>query len=307
MAYSQHCVQKRDCRRTDGRYRVVHMSDAPSEEMPRERMVSHWNAAFHAAADHFDDEPVSFFARFGAELVTRCRIAPGERVLDVGCGTGHAALAAAELVGANGTVVGADLAVPLLDVARAKAIARGYDHVEFVEGDFRSLGHPDDHFDVVLCSFAIFLVPDMPGALAELWRMVAPGGRLGVTSWGPELFEPAGSIWGNALDAERPADQIPTGPSPRAQWESPEQARALFAAGGIDGSIESEYVAGTHPIRHGDDWWTIVLGTGMRGVIDMLDPAAAERVRVATTSAIDAVGIDELVTDVIYTVATKPA
>src|SRR6187200_3189309 len=131
MAYSQ---QRRCgrlaafCRRTDGRYRVVQMGDGPSDAM-----VGRWNAAFNAAADHFDDEPVSFFARFGAELVTRSRIAPGERVLDVGCGTGHAALAAAELVGANGTVVGADLAVPLLDVARAKAIARGYDHVEFVE------------------------------------------------------------------------------------------------------------------------------------------------------------------------------
>ena len=271
-----------------------------------EEMVDRWNAAFNAAADHFDAEPVSFFARFGAELVARCGVAPGERVLDVGCGTGHAALAAADAVGANGTVVGADLSSPLLEVAREKASARGAHHVEFVEGDYRALGFPDGAFDVVLCSFAIFLVPDMPAALAELWRMVAPGGRLGVTSWGPELFEPAGSIWGTALNAERPADQIPTGPSPRAQWESPEQAAGLFTSGGIDAPIVSEYVAGTHPIRHGDDWWTIVLGTGMRGVIEALPPEAATRVRIATTSMLDAAGVRELVTDVIYTVATKP-
>jgi SAM-dependent methyltransferase len=226
-------------------------------------------------------------------------------VLDVGCGTGHAALAAAEVVGPSGAVVGADLAPSLLDVARAKASARGFDHIEFVEGDFRALGHPDEAFDVVLCSFAIFLVPDMPGALTELWRMVAPGGRLGVTSWGPALFEPAGSIWGELVRAELAAEQRSTGPSPRAQWESPEQAIGLFAAGGIDAPIASEYVAGTHPIRHGDDWWTIVLGTGMRGVVDGLGPEAAERVRVGTTSAIDAAGVRELVTDVIYTVATK--
>jgi hypothetical protein len=61
-----------------------------------------------------------------------------------------------------------------------------------------------------------------------------------------------------------------------------------------------------HRIRNGDEWWTIVMGTGMRGVIDSLEPQAAERVRFATTGAIDAAGIHELVTDVIYTVATKP-
>jgi hypothetical protein len=81
----------------------------------------------------------------------------------------------------------------------------------------------------------------------------------------------------------------------------------LFAAGGIDAPMVSEYVPGSHPIRNGDDWWTIVLGTGMRGVIDSLGPDAAERVRVATTSTIDAAGFQEIITDVIYTVATKPA
>src|SRR5262245_23608034 len=142
MAYSQHGVksdEKESCRRTDGRTRVVQMRDDPSET-PSEEMVGRWNTAFNAAADHFDDEPVSFFARFGAELVTRCGVAPGERVLDVGCGTGHAALAAAEIVGPSGVVVGADLAVPLLEVARAKARAQGLEHVDFVEGDYRALG-----------------------------------------------------------------------------------------------------------------------------------------------------------------------
>jgi ubiquinone/menaquinone biosynthesis C-methylase UbiE len=274
---------------------------------PSEDMVGRWNRTFSAAAEHFDDEPVSFFARFGAELVARCGAAPGDRVLDVGCGTGHAALAAAEVVGRRGRVVGADLAAPLLDVARAKASARGVEHVEFVEGDFRALGFPDGAFDVVLCSFAIFLVPDMPGALAELWRMVAPGGRLGVTSWGPELFQPAGSMWWEALKGELAAADVPTGPSPRAQWESPEQAVRLFAAGGIDAPITSEYVAGVHRIRNGDEWWTIVMGTGLRDLVDRLEPAAVDRVRVACAAAIDDADIHDLTSDVIYTVATKPA
>ena len=100
------------------------MDHAASEQVSEE-MVGRWNAAFEAAADHFDDEPLSFFPRYGAELVARCGVAPGERVLDVGCGTGHAALSAAEAVGPNGSVVGADLALQLLEVARAKATTLG--------------------------------------------------------------------------------------------------------------------------------------------------------------------------------------
>jgi hypothetical protein len=185
-----------------------------------EEMVGRWKAAFHAAADHFDDEPLSFFARFGAELVARCDVASGERVLDAGAN-------AVSTTSTSSKVISARSASRMARSTPCSAASR-------------SSSSPT-------CP--------APSPSCGGWLL-----RVGVTSWGPDLFQPASVIWWDALKVELTADQIPTGPSPRAQWESPEQARGLFASGGIDGPIASEYVA----------------------------------------------GIREVVTDVIYTVATKP-
>ena len=81
--------------------------------------------------------------------------------------------------------MGVDLASRLLDRARAKALAAGLDNVQFRLADMTTLDYPDKSFDVVVSVFSIFFVPDMEGLVRELWRMVRPGGKLAVTTWGP--------------------------------------------------------------------------------------------------------------------------
>ncbi len=135
-------------------------------------------AAYDAAADHFDDEPLSFWERIGQRTVTRLELPSGARVLDVGCGTGASALPAAQAVGRDGFVLGVDLSGRLLNRARAKAMALGLDNVEFQLADMTRLGYPDGHFDAVVSVFSIFFVPDMEGLVRELCRMVRPGGKL---------------------------------------------------------------------------------------------------------------------------------
>ncbi len=143
---------------------------------------------YDAASDHFDDEPLGFWGRIGRRTVERLALAPGDNVLDVGCGTGASALPAAQAVGPNGSVIGVDLSARLLDRAREKAKARGLSNVEFRYSDMTSLGYPDRRFDAVVSVFSIFFVPDMEGLFRELWRMVRPGGKLAVTTWGPRIF-----------------------------------------------------------------------------------------------------------------------
>jgi len=65
-------------------------------------------------------------------------------------------------------------------------------------------GYADAHFDAVVCVFGIFFVPDMEPLLAELWRMVRPGGKLAVTTWGPRFFAPACEAWNTAVRQVRP-------------------------------------------------------------------------------------------------------
>src|SRR5215469_3679295 len=87
--------------------------------------------AYNAASDHFDDEPLAYWARIGSRTVERLKLLAGGQVLDVGCGTGASAIPAATAVGPAGSVVGVDLADQLLDRARAKASRKGLTNVEF--------------------------------------------------------------------------------------------------------------------------------------------------------------------------------
>lgn len=138
--------------------------------------------AYNAASDHFDDEPLGFWARTGTRTVERLALPPGVTVLDVGCGTGASAIPAAIAVGPTGRVVGIDLADRLLDRARDKAHRQSLSNVEFRRGDMENLGYPDGSFDAVISVFSVFFVPDMTKQVAELWRMVKPSGQLAITT-----------------------------------------------------------------------------------------------------------------------------
>src|SRR5215470_5009789 len=92
-------------------------------------------ATYNAAADFYDHPTNTFWERFGRRTVERLRLVPGARVLDVCCGSGASAIAAAEAVGPSGSVLGVDVAENLLALARAKARARGLANAEFRVGD----------------------------------------------------------------------------------------------------------------------------------------------------------------------------
>jgi arsenite methyltransferase len=109
---------------------------------------------------------------------TMGRLAPGERVLDLGCGAGTDSLVAAQMVGADGHVTGIDMTAPMLAKARAAATETGVSNVEFVEGEAERLPFADASFDVVISNGVIDLVPDKDAVFAELYRVLTPGGRM---------------------------------------------------------------------------------------------------------------------------------
>ena len=109
---------------------------------------------------------------------TMGRLAAGERVLDLGSGAGTDSLVAAQMVGADGHVTGIDMTAAMLAKARAAAAEMGVTNVEFVEGEAERLPFPDETFDVVISNGVIDLVPDKDAVFAELYRVLAPGGRM---------------------------------------------------------------------------------------------------------------------------------
>jgi len=106
------------------------------------------------------------------------RLEPGERVLDLGSGAGTDSLIAAQMVGEQGHVTGIDMTPEMLAKARAAAGAMGASNVEFVESEAERLPFPDASFDVVISNGVIDLIPDKDAVFAELYRVLAPGGRI---------------------------------------------------------------------------------------------------------------------------------
>ena len=116
-------------------------------------------STYNAASDFYDHPANTFWDRYGRRTVERLRLSPGERVLDVCCGSGASAIPAAEIVRPTGSVVGVDLADNLLALARSKARERGMSNIEFRVGDMTQLPFDDGAFDVVVCVFGIFSLP----------------------------------------------------------------------------------------------------------------------------------------------------
>jgi arsenite methyltransferase len=111
---------------------------------------------------------------------TMGRLDEGERVLDLGCGAGTDSLIASQMVGAEGRVTGIDMTPQMLAKARSAAEEMGVANVEFVEADAEQLPFADAAFDVVVSNGVIDLIPDKDAAFSELFRVLAPGGRLQV-------------------------------------------------------------------------------------------------------------------------------
>lgn len=119
-----------------------------------------------------------------AELLALAALQPGERVLDVACGTGLVSYAAAQAVGPAGRVCGIDLSGEMVRAAQRKAIDQPGLPVGFERMDAESLAWPDASFDVVLCALGLMYMPEPERALREMRRVLRPGGRLVVAVWG---------------------------------------------------------------------------------------------------------------------------
>jgi SAM-dependent methyltransferase len=166
-------------------------------------------------------------------LVENAEVGASERVVDVGCGTGSAALAAAAR---GATVIGVDPAARLLGLAREQAAAQGLD-VAFVAGTAAQLPIEDGGADVVLSSFGVIFAPDPRAAAGEFARVLAPGGRILFSAWLPggavlDMSQRMASAVRDVLD-------LGPGPAPFA-WHDEAAITELFTPHGLRVTIHRE-------------------------------------------------------------------
>jgi O-methyltransferase / aklanonic acid methyltransferase len=141
---------------------------------------------FGRAAATYDTIGPRFFSHLGKRLVDLTRISPGSRVLDVAAGRGAILFPAAEVVGQQGRVTGIDLSEGMVNEMAEDIRRRGLQNIEVRQMDAESLSFPDASFDYVLCGFALFFFPNLERTMAEFRRVLAPGGRFAVTTWGKD-------------------------------------------------------------------------------------------------------------------------
>jgi ubiquinone/menaquinone biosynthesis C-methylase UbiE len=156
------------------------------------------------------------------DLCEAVDVLPGQQVLDVACGAGNCAIAAAR---GFGDAVGLDYVPALLERARERAAAERYD-IEFVEGDAQALPFDDDSFDVVLSSFGAMFAPDQEKTARELLRVCRPGGKIGMTNWSP-----MGAIGGGMFRIVAEHAPPPPGVPPPTLWGTEDRLRELFGGG----------------------------------------------------------------------------
>jgi SAM-dependent methyltransferase len=149
-----------------------------------------WGASFANAstsAMSFYEEIMvpRWFQPWAQLLLDQLNPESGQTVLDVACGPGTVTRLVAQRVGPNGSVTGCDLSPAMLEIARSKNPMEGSAPIEYLECPADALGVPDDVVDLVTCQQGLQFFPDQVAALAEMRRVLRPGGKLGVAVWGP--------------------------------------------------------------------------------------------------------------------------
>jgi ubiquinone/menaquinone biosynthesis C-methylase UbiE len=240
------------------------MSSNDADHKARMRTV------FDRLVDDYDVHGPGCFAWFGQRLVDLAGVEPGMRILDVACGRGAILIPAAERVGASGTVTGIDLSGAMVQAANDAARQRSYGDIAQV-GDAEQLPFPDASFDRVLCGFGLMFFPNVDRALTEFRRVLAPAGRIGVSTWQASQADDLGTVLA----------ELGFSGSGEPGWitDPGDLTHLLEQASYTDVRVTAE----THAFRYADvdQYWQNARGTGLRRWLDALDASQTELVRAA--------------------------
>jgi enediyne biosynthesis protein CalE5 len=233
-------------------------------------------ASWEEQADYVDEHTAHMTERM-LELTAP---EPRDRILELACGGGGLGLAAAARVAPEGEVVISDVAVEMATIARRRADARGLTNVRTKRLDLEEIDEPDASYDVALCREGLMLTADPFRAAAEVHRILAPGGRVALSVWGPRERNP----WlGSVLDAvgDELGQQFPPPglPGPFA-LDGVERLRAPLEASGLV-ELAIEEVEIPRRATSFDDWWarTSALAGPLARLLANLPPDIAEGVQ----------------------------
>ncbi|WP_426566437.1 class I SAM-dependent methyltransferase [Angustibacter sp. McL0619] len=232
---------------------------------------------FDRVADTYDSVGVPWFGPIALGLVRALDPHPGERVLDIGCGKGAALLPLAQAVGETGHATGIDLSPRMVAAATTAARAAALRNVDVQVADAGAPGLDEGGFDVVAASLVLFFLPDPAAALAGWSRLLRPGGRLGISTFGP-----AAPIWEQVDDVFQPylpqqlLDARTSGR--RGPFGSDEGVESLFLSAGLT-AVRTVTAGVDAVLRDLDHWYEFSWSHGQRALWECVPEVEREAVR----------------------------
>lgn len=257
---------------------------------------------YNTVATRYHEATSSLWPHVSHNGVRLARLQPGDRVLDVACGPGDFALRAAHAVGPGGEVTGLDISEEMLTIARRRAAVAGQD-IQFRSGEMDAIPFHPERFDAVTCGFGIFFATDVPAALARMWELLRPGGRLVVVTLTPRFFTPLFDVFLDAARREAKRDLREL--MPWRQTENPDVMLKLLAdAGAPDPAVVCDDAL---LVMDGPETWDLIeTGTGIHRIANEIRPEGAARARTAVYDFIRTERLQTMHLGALYATATKP-
>ena len=233
-------------------------------------------AIYNLASVGYDQSPLNFFSLAAARLVEYLKIQPGQQILDIGTGTGIAAILAAKDCAPNGRVTGIDIATEMLKVAAHKVATGRIANLELQLGDGESLSFTENSFDLVLGAAAIFFLSDMLAGLKEWKRVCKPGGQVAITGFGINAFQPMSDMFEELIRRYGVTFPVQRHPFSWQRLAEPGQYLDLLTqAGYYNIEVHTEQLGYYLPMA--EEWWQLAWNSGFRGPLSRLDPLQLDR------------------------------
>jgi ubiquinone/menaquinone biosynthesis C-methylase UbiE len=248
--------------------------------MNDEEVLRHWSTVA-AAWERYRDRLFTDVRTVSDWLLDAVDPQPGQTLLELTAGPGETGFLAAARLGSAGRLISSDLVPAMVEAARRGADERGLDNVECRVLDAQHIDLPDRSVDGVFSRFGLMLVPDQQRAIAEIRRVLRPGGRCAYATWGlpqhnPWIFNVVAALLQNGVAP--PGD--PFAPGGLFSLATAESNNALAAAGGFT-DVTVEELTGTMRFDDAEDYWTHIASVAgpVAELVESLGPEQVGAVR----------------------------